>query len=100
MLESERFDRVTNDQLTLSIGAEMENSHRKIRQHEGIQLAKIKGVYNGRVNVANSYPSTLLTKYQNISDFLDKSDLSVRGIVLITAYSVNTVQKIKQLKEI
>ena len=27
----------------LSIGAEMENNQRKIRQYEGIQLAKIKG---------------------------------------------------------
>jgi DNA invertase Pin-like site-specific DNA recombinase len=27
----------------LSIGAEMENNQRKIRQYEGIQLAKLKG---------------------------------------------------------
>lgn len=32
----------------LSIGVGMENSQRKIRQLEGIQLARIKGVYNGR----------------------------------------------------
>ena len=36
----------------LSLGAEMENSQQKIRQHEGIQLAKIKGVYNGRIKWA------------------------------------------------
>jgi len=30
----------------LSIGAEMENNQKKNRQYEGIQLAKIKGVYN------------------------------------------------------
>jgi DNA invertase Pin-like site-specific DNA recombinase len=45
----------------LSIGAEMENSQRKIRQFEGIQLARMKGVYNGRVNGAMSNPSALLT---------------------------------------
>jgi DNA invertase Pin-like site-specific DNA recombinase len=84
----------------LSIGAEMENSQRKIRQLEGIQLAKLKGVYNGRVNGAKSNPSALLTKYQNISDLLDKSELSVRRIAGITGHSVNTVRKIKQLKGI
>lgn len=84
----------------LSIGAEMENSQRKLRQIEGIQLAKIKGAYNGRVNGAKANPSALLTKYQNISDLLDKSELSVRRISGITGHSINTVRKIKQLKEI
>jgi len=84
----------------LSIGAEMENSQRKIRQLEGIQLAKIKGVYNGRVNGARSNPSILMNKYQNISDLIDKSELSVRRIAGITGHSINTVRKIKQLKEI
>jgi hypothetical protein len=42
----------------------------------------------------------ILTKYQNISDLLDKSDLSVRRIAGITGHSANTVLKIKQLKEI
>ena len=84
----------------LSIGAEMENSQRKIRQYEGIQLARMKGVYNGRVNGAKSNPSILINKYQDISDLVDKSDLSVRRIARITGHSVNTVRKIKQFKEI
>lgn len=84
----------------LSIGAEMENSQRKIRQREGIQLAKLKGVYTGRVNGAKSKPSVLVNKYQNISDLLDKSDLSVRRIAGITGHSINTVRKIKQLKRV
>ena len=84
----------------LSIGAEMENSQRKIRQLEGIHLAKIKGVYNGRVDGAKSNPSLLMNKYQNILDLLDKSELSVRRIAGITGHSVNTVRKIRQLKEI
>jgi len=84
----------------LSIGAEMENSQRKIRQFEGIQLAKIKGTYKGRVSGTKSKPSVLITKYQNISDLLDKSELSVRRIAGITGHSVNTVRKIRQLKEI
>jgi len=84
----------------LSIGAEMENSQRKIRQIEGIQLARMKGVYNGRVNGAKSNPSELMNKYQNVSDLLDKSDLSLRRIAGITGHSINTVRKIKELKEI
>jgi len=84
----------------LSIGAEMENNQRKIRQREGIQLPKIKGIYKGRINGARTSPSTMLDKYQNVSDLIDKSDLSVRRIAGITGHSVNTVRKIKQLKEI
>ncbi len=83
----------------LSIGAEMENNQRKIRQHKGIQLARIKGTYKGRVNGSKSKPAVLMNKYQNISDLLDKSDLSVRRIAGITGHSVNTVRRIKLLKE-
>jgi DNA invertase Pin-like site-specific DNA recombinase len=82
----------------LSIGAEMENNQRKIRQREGIQLAMLKGVYKGRVNGARASASALMDKYQNISDLLDKSDLSVRRIAEITGHSINTVRKIKQIK--
>lgn len=32
----------------LSIGAEMENNHRKIRQREGIKLAQMKNIHTGR----------------------------------------------------
>ena len=84
----------------LSIGAEMENSQRKIRQLEGIQLAKIKGVYNGRVKGSRTSVKVLIDKYQNVNDLLDKSELSVRRIAGITGHSVNTVRKMKQLKEI
>jgi DNA invertase Pin-like site-specific DNA recombinase len=84
----------------LSIGAEMENSQRKIRQFEGIQLAKIKQKYNGRRIGARTSPSALLTKYQNVSELINKSDLSLRRIAGITGHSINTVRKIKELKEI
>jgi DNA invertase Pin-like site-specific DNA recombinase len=83
----------------LSIGAEMENSQRKIRQYEGIQLAKIKQKYNGRSIGARTSPSVLLNKYQNVSELIDKSDLSLRRIAGITGHSINTVRKIKQLKD-
>jgi DNA invertase Pin-like site-specific DNA recombinase len=83
----------------LSIGAEMENNQRKIRQHEGIQLAKLKGKYNGRVKGSRTSLKVLIDKYQNVNDLLDKSELSVRRIAGITGHSINTVRKIKQLKE-
>ena len=81
-------------------GAEMENSRRKIRQLEGIQLAKTRQRYNGRRVGAKTSPSALLNKYQNVSDLIDKNDLSVRRIAGITGHSANTVRKIKQLKMI
>jgi len=82
----------------LSIGAEMENRQRKIRQIEGIKLAQLKHVYSGRKSGAKTSPASLLKKYPNISDMLDKSNLSLRRIAGITGHSVNTVRKIKQLK--
>ncbi len=54
----------------LSIGAEMENSQRKIRQFEGIQLAKIKGTYKSRVNGAKSKPKFF---DEQISEYLRSS---------------------------
>jgi DNA invertase Pin-like site-specific DNA recombinase len=84
----------------LSIGAEMENNQRKIRQIEGIKLAKMKLVYKGRIKGARTTPAALINKYHNISDLLDKSELSVRRIAGITGHSINTVRKVKQLKEI
>jgi DNA invertase Pin-like site-specific DNA recombinase len=84
----------------LSIGAELENTQRKIRQIEGIKLAQLKHVYSGRMRGAKTSPTSLLKKYPNISDMLDKSNLSLRRIAGITGHSINTVQKIKQLKNL
>ena len=84
----------------LSIGAEMENNQRKIRQFEGIKLAQLKHVYSGRRRGAKTSPASLLEKYPNISDMIDKSNLSLRRIAVISGHSINTVRKIKQLKEI
>ncbi len=61
----------------LSIGAEMENNQRKIRQIEGIQLAKLKGVYNGRVKGSRTSVKVFFDKYQNVNDLLDKRDALV-----------------------
>ena len=84
----------------LSIGAEMENNQRKIRQREGIKLAQMKNIYTGRQKGAKSSPLKLVSKYKNVADLLDKSELSVRRIAGITGHSINTVRKVKQLKDI
>jgi len=84
----------------LSIGAEMENNQRKIRQFEGIKHAQLKHLYSGRMSVAKTSPSKLVSKYKNVADLIDKSELSVRRIAGITGHSINTVRKVKQLKEI
>ncbi len=84
----------------LSIDAEMENNQRKIRQFEGIKLAQIKNAYTGRKRGARTSPSSLILNYKNVTDLLDKSELSVRRIAGITGHSINTVRKVKQLKEI
>jgi DNA invertase Pin-like site-specific DNA recombinase len=78
----------------------MENNQRKIRQREGIQLAKIKGVYKGRVTGAHTSPAALIEKYSNVTDLLDKSELSIRRIAGITGHSINTVRKIRQMSKL
>ena len=55
----------------LSIGAEMENNQRKIRQYDGIQPSKLKGVYKRQMAGARTFPPVLTDKYQNISDLLE-----------------------------
>jgi DNA invertase Pin-like site-specific DNA recombinase len=49
---------------------------------------------------ARTSVKVLTDKYQNVNDLLDKSELSIRRIARITGHSINTVRKIKQLKEI
>jgi DNA invertase Pin-like site-specific DNA recombinase len=77
----------------------MENNQRKIRQFEGIKLAQMKNIYTGRKKGASTSPSRLILKYKNVADLLDKSELSVRRIAGITGHSVNTVRKVRQLKD-
>jgi hypothetical protein len=56
------------------------------------------GVYKGRIRGARTTPDSLMDKYHNISDLLEKSELSVRRIMGITGHSINTIRKIKQLE--
>jgi DNA invertase Pin-like site-specific DNA recombinase len=78
----------------------MENNQRKIRQREGIKLAQMRKIYQGREKGAKTSPASLLNKYRSIADLLDKNELSMRRIAGITGHSINTVRRIKQLKEL
>jgi len=81
----------------MSIGSEMENSLRKIRQSEGIALAKLQQKYNGRVEGSKANKDNQLQKYSDVVDLLKKSELSIRRISTITSRSINTVRMVKQL---
>ncbi|MBN2836156.1 MAG: recombinase family protein [Candidatus Delongbacteria bacterium] len=81
----------------MSIGAEMENNLRKIRQAEGIQLAKLQNKYSGRSFGSKANKETQLVKYADVVDLLEKSELSIRRISSITGKSINTVRMVKQL---
>ena len=81
----------------LSIGAELENNQRKIRQREGIELAKMKNKYNGRKAGSIGDKQKQLTKYANVVDLLKQSKLSIRRVASITGISINTVINVKKL---
>jgi len=81
----------------LSIGSELENSQRRIRQSEGIALAKLQHKYVGRREGSMANKEKQLTKYKDVVDLLKKSDLSIRRIASITERSINTVIKVKKL---
>ncbi|MFW5803642.1 MAG: recombinase family protein [bacterium] len=81
----------------MSIGAEMENNLRKTRQAEGIALAKLQNKYSGRTVGSMANKEKQLSKYADVVDLIEKSDLSIRRIATITSRSINTVRKVKQL---
>ena len=81
----------------MSIGAEMENNLRRERQMQGIELARMQGKYNGRSKGAVQSKEKTLTKYQDVTDLLKSSDLSIRRISAITGRSINTVRKVNNL---
>ncbi len=81
----------------MSVGAEMENNLRKIRQEEGIVLAKLQQKYTGRATGGAANKEKQLQKYADVVDLIRKSDLSIRRIASISGRSINTVRKVKQL---
>ncbi len=81
----------------LSIGAQMENEHRKLRQAEGVRLAKLQNKYKGRKSGSQGDRQKMLKKYSNVVELLKKTNLSLRSIAKHTDRSINTVRKVKAI---
>ena len=76
--------------------AEMERTTMLERQREGIQVAKAKGTYKGRVRGSQESKETILSKYSNVVKFL-QSNHSLRNTAKLADVSLGTVQKVKKL---
>lgn len=76
--------------------AEMERESILERQREGIALAKLKGIYKGRVLGSKESEEDFLAKYKEVVKSLKKGN-SVRDTSKICNVSTGTVQKVKRL---
>jgi len=81
----------------LAIGAQMENDHRRSRQKQGIELARLQNRYKGRQPGSKANLQKQLEKYSDVVDLLGKSNLSIRRISEITGRSTTTIVKVKRL---
>ena len=82
----------------LGIVAEMERKQIKERQKEGIELAKLRGVYKGRVNGSKEDLRTFLSKPKvaKTIEYLKKG-YKASEISRIVGIHVNTITKVKKL---
>jgi DNA invertase Pin-like site-specific DNA recombinase len=84
----------------LGVVGEMEKTQIKERQIEGIKIAKLKGVYKGRVEGSKEDILKFLSKEQNKKalEYLKKGYKAVE-ISKITGVHTNTITKIKKLAQ-
>ncbi len=78
--------------------AQMEREHLSERTKSGMEAARKKGKIIGRPKGSALSEDKLLKKYHTIFKYFDLK-LSLREIRKITGYSLNTIQKIKQIYE-
>ncbi len=76
--------------------SEMERETMLERQREGIEVAKAKGMYKGRVRGSSESEEDFLTKYPNVLKRL-KEGHSLRNTAKLCDISLGTVQKIKKI---
>ncbi|MDI6049805.1 recombinase family protein [Flavobacterium sp. LT1R49] len=76
--------------------AEMERSNMLERQRQGIELAKAKGSYTGRLYGSKISDADFLTKYKAVAKEL-KNGESLRRASKIGGCSLGTAQKIQRL---
>jgi DNA invertase Pin-like site-specific DNA recombinase len=82
----------------LGIVGEMEKSQIRERQLEGIKIAKMKGVYKGRVEGSKEDSLKFLAKEKNKKalEYLKKGYKSIE-IAKLTGVHINTITKIKRI---
>ncbi len=82
----------------LGIVAEMERKQIKERQREGIELAKLRGVYKGRVNGSKEDIRTFLNKPKVVKtiEYLKKG-YKGSEISKIVGIHINTITKVKKI---
>lgn len=82
----------------LGVVGEMEREQLKERQREGIQIAKLKGVYKGRVAGSKEDVVEFLSKEKNKKalEYL-KSGYKQTDISELTGLHINTISKIKKV---
>jgi DNA invertase Pin-like site-specific DNA recombinase len=76
--------------------AEMERSNMLERQRQGIELAKAKGTYKGRLYGSNMSNDEVLNKYKSVVREL-KNGQSLRRAAKLGGCSLGTAQKIQRL---
>jgi len=82
----------------LGVVGEMEREQLRERQREGIQIAKIKGVYKGRVAGSTEDVLDFLSKEKNKKALdLLKLGYKLTDISELTGLHINTVSKIKRV---
>ena len=79
--------------------AEMERDYLRERQKQGIDIAKAKGTYTGRLYGTKMSDEQLLEKYKVVVRELSENNQSLRRAALLSGCSLGTAQKIKKIIE-
>ena len=79
--------------------AEMEREYLRERQKQGIEIAKAKGTYRGRLYGTKMSDEQLLEKYKMVAKELKENKQSLRRAALLGGCSLGTAQKIKRIIE-
>jgi len=79
--------------------AEMERVYLKERQKQGIDIAKAKGIYTGRLYGSKMTDEQILEKYKTVVKELTENGQSLRRAAKLGGCSLGTAQKIKRVLE-
>lgn len=78
--------------------AEMERMAIRERQLQGIEIAKLKGIYRGRQKGTNESSTDFLSKYPIVVSYLKRhSHYTLKEIAKLGNCNINTVQKVKKI---